>query len=99
MTRSLAGSPTKAKEAPSPHEVRLLCDKLFHFKHISVKTVSDNAEFEVDAILSTSVLRNRDKFVPFNFKKDRLFKFRKDGLDCFLKPSVHNNNNYENLRQ
>lgn len=65
-----------------------LCDKLFQFKCIS-GTISDNAKLEFDAFLSNDVMRNRDKFESFKFKRNR--------LDCLLKLFLHNDNNYKYL--
>lgn len=69
-------SPNNMAKSPDQSQKRFksMADNLFSLKFIT-SPEADNAKFQFDEFMSNEVLRNKDKFLEFNFKDDRVDEF------------------------
>jgi len=83
-------SPKNMIEIPTKAQKRFkkMADNLFALKFIT-SSEADNAKFQYDDFMSKDVLLNKDKFMKFNFKADR--------VDTFLYQFVEVNKDYSDL--
>ena len=69
-------NPVNMAESPQAASQRFikLADSLYALKFV-ISSVADNAKFQFDQMLKKEVIKNKDKFLAFNFRTQRVDEF------------------------